>query len=143
MALKSEVILLTHRLKKSENLTKSEQFQTYQLYIKISHDLFLTIGQLGQFCFPAGLYIYTGSAKRSMDKRLTRHLAPNKKLRWHIDYLLNNPCAKIIDIKKYKATECQVNAGTNGRIIVPGFGASDCRAGCGSHLKYCSLQQEC
>lgn len=113
--------------------------QTYQLHIKISADLHITIGRLGQFYFPAGRYIYTGSAKRSMENRLERHRAKDKTLRWHIDYLLNHPDVEIVDIQKFKASECEMNARIHGRIIVPGFGASDCRAGCGSHLKYAGI----
>jgi len=32
--------------------------------------------------------------------------------------------------------ECLLNQRASGEIIVPGFGASDCRAHCGSHLRY-------
>ena len=41
----------------------------------------------------------------------------------------------IEEVKKYKASECQVNQKTKGAIAVKKFGASDCIAGCGSHLK--------
>jgi Uri superfamily endonuclease len=32
--------------------------------------------------------------------------------------------------------ECRLNQASGGQVLVRGFGASDCRAGCGAHLKY-------
>ncbi len=112
------------------------QHQTYQLYINVKRNISVQIGRLGMFEFPAGLYVYTGSARRGMDNRLARHRSKEKKLRWHIDYLLNHPAASIIKIVKFVEPECEINSKTDGRILVPGFGAGDCRANCGSHLKY-------
>jgi len=96
----------------------------------------LTIGRLGTFVFPAGEYVYTGSARRNMAARIRRHLSPHKVLRWHIDYLLAAPEAHIRDVRTCDVPECLLNQQVKGRTPVPGFGASDCRAGCGSHLKY-------
>ena len=109
--------------------------QTYQLFIHVKYNITVEIGRLGTFDFPAGFYVYTGSAKRGMENRLARHLSTEKKLRWHIDYVLNHPDVSIHKIEKFVEPECQVNAQTDGEILVPGFGASDCRAACGSHLK--------
>jgi Uri superfamily endonuclease len=110
--------------------------QTYQLYIFIKQRSTIEIGRLGTFDFPAGFYIYTGSAKRGMHKRLARHQSKHKKSHWHIDYLLQHPAASIIKKKKYAELECFVNQKTEGEILVPGFGASDCTAHCASHLKF-------
>ncbi|NIP72444.1 MAG: DUF123 domain-containing protein, partial [Gammaproteobacteria bacterium] len=68
--------------------------------------------------------------------RLRRHLARGKTLRWHIDYLLAAPAAQVVDVAVFDEEECAVNAATPGRVPVPGFGAGDCRTGCGAHLKY-------
>ncbi len=38
--------------------------------------------------------------------------------------------------------ECAVNKKISGKIIVPRFGATDCRNGCGSHLKFISASPE-
>jgi Uri superfamily endonuclease len=111
------------------------QPQTYQLYIHVKNNITIEIGRLGTFDFPAGFYIYTGSAKRGMDNRLARHLSKEKKLRWHIDYLLNHPDVSISKIEKFMQPECEINSQTEGHILVPGFGAGDCGAACGSHLK--------
>lgn len=109
---------------------------TYQLLIEVARPVRATIGRLGQFVFPAGRYIYTGSARRSIEARIMRHLRSEKTLRWHIDYLLMAPGVHIAGVRRYVDDECAINHATPGHTLVPGFGASDCRAGCGSHLKY-------
>ena len=86
--------------------------------------------------FPIGSYVYTGSAKKNIDKRIERHLSKKKNLHWHIDYLLNSDAVKIIDTKKSEMTECVLNKKTNGTIIIHGFGSSDCNLNCKSHLKF-------
>ena len=110
--------------------------QSYQLLIKVTKDIDLKVGKLGRFIFPLGSYVYTGSAKTNIDKRIERHLCKEKKLHWHIDYLLNNDAVKIIDTKKSEMIECSLNKKTYGTIIIKGFGSSDCNLCCGSHLKY-------
>ena len=102
----------------------------------MTKDIDLKVGKLGSFIFPIGSYVYTGSAKTNLDKRIERHLSKKKKLHWHIDYLLNNDAVQIIYIKKSEMIECYLNIKTNGTIIVKGFGTSDCNLRCGSHLKY-------
>jgi Uri superfamily endonuclease len=93
------------------------------------------VGQLGGFDFPAGLYSYTGSALRNFEARVARHLSGAKKMHWHIDYLLAAPGVCVREVRRYDEAECSVNQWTIGAITVAGFGSSDCRSGCGSHLK--------
>lgn len=95
----------------------------------------MRIGRLGVFDFPAGSYVYTGSALRNFEARVRRHCSMDKKLHWHIDYLLAAPGVRVRDVLRYDEPECLVNQRTAGEIPVPGLGASDCRQGCGSHLK--------
>jgi Uri superfamily endonuclease len=109
--------------------------QSYQLVIQLDEAATLTVGRLGSFTFPAGRYVYTGSARRNMEARIRRHLSQTKRLRWHIDYLLAHRRARVVDVIRSNEPECALNRRTTGRIVAPGFGASDCRAGCGSHLK--------
>lgn len=109
---------------------------TYQLLIELPRPLRLRIGRLGSYAFPAGRYVYTGSARRNFEQRIARHLRREKTLRWHIDWLLAAPGVRVIDVTRHNESECAVNRATAGVIPVPGFGASDCRAGCGSHLKF-------
>lgn len=110
--------------------------RTYQLDIEIPHPITVQVGRLGRFDFPAGHYRYTGSARQALVARVRRHLSNKKKLRWHIDYLLKAKSARVVAVNLSAEPECVCNRRVAGSIIVPGFGASDCRAGCGSHLKF-------
>lgn len=107
--------------------------------MRVDKSVSVTVGKLGSFDLPAGRYVYSGSAKRNIAARLARHLSPTKKVKWHIDYLLAHPEVKIIGIRLSEEDECEINQNTPGRVIVPGFGATDCRKSCGSHLKYLGL----
>lgn len=109
---------------------------TYQLQIEVAQPVRIAVGRLGTFLFPAGLYVYTGSARRNIEARIARHLSKKKTLRWHIDYLLASPKAKVVSVKRSSQAECDLNQKVRGEVLVPGFGASDCRNGCGSHLQY-------
>ncbi len=109
--------------------------QTYQLLIELRAPVRVRIGRLGSFDFPAGCYVYTGSALRNFEARVSRHLSTSKKMHWHIDYLLAAPGVSVREVRRYGEAECFVNQRTAGAVEVPGFGSSDCRAGCGSHLK--------
>ena len=113
-----------------------EKARTYQLHIRLERGRDIVVGRLGRFRFEAGHYLYTGSATRNMRTRLLRHLSGNKTLHWHIDYLLADESAAITGISLASELECIVNQSVKAVISVPGFGASDCRAGCGAHLKY-------
>ncbi|MCO7026140.1 GIY-YIG nuclease family protein [Tetragenococcus halophilus] len=98
----------------------------------------IQIGKLGHFAFEKGYYVYVGSAKRNISSRVNRHIAVEKKQRWHLDYL--RPFLKIEEVQTYsgKDGECQLFAGlrerNNGSIPAKGFGSSDCK--CVSHLFY-------
>jgi Uri superfamily endonuclease len=109
---------------------------TYQLHIHVPRPLRIAVGRLGSFDFPAGDYVYTGSAKRNFQARVDRHLRKEKALRWHIDHLLAAPGVTATLLHRSESSECALNQITGGKVLVPGFGASDCRRGCGSHLKY-------
>ena len=112
--------------------------QSYQLHIHLNENIEIEIGKLGKFTFPMGNYIYTGSAKKNIDERIKRHQSSSsdKKLHWHIDYLLNDKNAKITEVQKFDKEECALNQKTCGEIIIAGFGSSDCKNKCKSHLKY-------
>jgi Uri superfamily endonuclease len=109
---------------------------SYQLNIVLVKPVRLSIGQFGIYDFPAGHYIYTGSAKRNIEARIARHLRLDKKLKWHIDYLLASPHASVTKTTRFVQPECELNQTTVGKVLIAGFGASDCCAGCGSHLKH-------
>jgi Uri superfamily endonuclease len=113
----------------------------YQLYIRVNRKVRLKIGALGSFIFPTGIYVYTGSAMKNLTQRVERHKSKtNKKIRWHIDYLLASPAVEIIDVKIYYSKlsrECYYNQKIlkmkNAFIPAPGFGSSDCKD-CPAHL---------
>ena len=109
--------------------------RTYQLFIEVKASVRVSVGRLGTYDFPAGRYVYTGSALRNFEARITRHLSSSKKMHWHIDYLLAAAGVHVLEVRRSVEEECAVNRSTRGTIPVPGFGASDCRTGCGSHLK--------
>jgi Uri superfamily endonuclease len=110
--------------------------RSYQLHILVKKPVVITIGKLGPCEFPAGVYVYTGSGKRNIQARVSRHLSRPKKLRWHIDYLLSHSEVHVTGVTSSEEAECTLNRKTSGEILVPRFGATDCRNGCGSHLKY-------
>jgi len=113
---------------------------SYALVLLLSADSDLTIGKLGKFSFRSGCYIYFGSALNSLEGRLNRHLRPDKKLHWHIDYLSRS--ARIVQVwwtQSETRQECvwSRSAMNHPGAIAPirGFGSSDCRH-CVSHLIY-------
>ena len=88
--------------------------------------------------FQKGFYVYIGSAMNSLIPRLNRHLSNEKKMHWHIDYLLKSPDCHIRDILfniSDEKIECDLarTISKDGEEI-PGFGCSDCS--CNSHLIY-------
>ncbi len=119
------------------SLTKPDNvYISYQLYFQLKLQKSVRVGKTGRYIFPAGSYVYTGSAIRNIRKRVIRHISGRKKLHWHIDYLLSTPGVHLSKIVLSEMRECELNSRTRGVIAVPGFGATDCVAGCGSHLKY-------
>jgi Uri superfamily endonuclease len=108
---------------------------SYQLHIDVPRLVRCTVGRFGVMEFPTGRYVYTGSARRGLEARIARHLSSRKTLRWHIDHLLAAPGVVVVGVVRSQCPECALNRLVRGSTPVPGFGASDCRAGCGAHLK--------
>jgi Uri superfamily endonuclease len=114
---------------------------SYVLIVKLEEAKNIEIGRLGVFLFPRGYYAYTGSAMNGISQRVRRHISQKKKLRWHIDYLLSyGKVEEAIILGSEAKIECGINqmvkALLKGRIIAPGFGSSDCKEKCGSHLLF-------
>jgi Uri superfamily endonuclease len=108
----------------------------YALVINLSDDAFLKVGALGETRFEKGTYVYVGSAQTSLELRVKRHLKREKKLFWHIDYLLHNSAAtveRVFVMAGGKEVECVVaeKLWKFGKQVA-GFGCSDCN--CNSHL---------
>ena len=101
--------------------------KTYVLVMLNNRSISLRIGR-GLFCiFPEGIYIYIGSGKKNLKKRILRHLSDKKKLHWHIDYFLTS--AKIIDVyvggKEEKELVSIILKEKDLKIPCKGFGATD------------------
>lgn len=107
---------------------------SYILIIRLPEEKTIAVGRLGAVLFPRGNYAYAGSALGGLKQRLDRHLRAEKKLHWHIDYLLEKAdIEEIITCESRERTECTIADALGERFeAVPGFGASDCR--CRSHL---------
>jgi len=110
----------------------SKKKGVYTLVILLAAHKDISIGRLGTHQLPEGCYLYTGSAlgkgALSLEGRISRHLRTTKKKKWHIDYLLAD------DETEVRAV---IAAGMlKAKIVMRGFGSSDCRKGCGSHLLY-------
>ena len=119
----------------------------YVLLLLVSREVTLTVGKLGKQRFPRGYYFYTGSAlgkgATSLKHRIARHLRKEKRKFWHIDYLLadeNVSVEAVIAAETNENMECKTNQHLKtimgAEVPVKGFGASDCRKNCGSHLLY-------
>jgi len=112
----------------------------YVLVMQLTRPASLTIGRLGKFDFQTGFYLYVGSALSGFAGRINRHLKKNKKLRWHVDYLLEAADLLWIDLFETESSkaECtlsgKVAALPGAKVPCPGFGASDCS--CRTHLYY-------
>lgn len=112
---------------------------TYALILALEREATIAVGKLGEFVFPSGYYIYVGSARGGLYPRVKRHLKGEKRLRWHIDYLLQH--ARAMEVWYALSDESQeciwaraAMKMPQGKILVPGFGSSDCR--CPAHLIY-------
>lgn len=107
---------------------------SYLLVIRLARPALIRVGAKGTFEFPAGWYLYAGSAKRGLHARIERHLRRKKRMRWHIDYLLRRAVVRgvlaIGDRRECDLARALLDRG--GRVIVSRFGSSDCR--CPSHL---------
>ena len=119
----------------------------YTLIMFLSKETRLNVGKLGFCKFPRGYYAYTGSAlgmgASGLRGRVSRHYRRDKKNFWHIDFLLaneNTTLTSVVAAQTSKKLECEINHFIKeiggAEIPVPGFGASDCRKNCGSHLLY-------
>ncbi|MCF8029545.1 MAG: GIY-YIG nuclease family protein [Desulfohalobiaceae bacterium] len=108
----------------------------YALRIRLRRPVLLAAGALPSCRLSGGTYWYIGSAQRNLGRRLSRHLRNNKRLHWHIDYLLARAETEVVALYTKladKCKECETAwvlslCGTP----VPYFGSSDCR--CRSHL---------
>jgi len=107
---------------------------SYVLLIQLTEEQTITTGRLKATYFPGGCYAYVGSAMSGFKARLNRHLRSDKKLHWHIDYLLEKAAiSEIILCETEDRIECAIAQALSCQFdSIPGFGSSDCS--CRSHL---------
>lgn len=103
------------------------------MHLPVAKDL--VIGSKGIMHFEPGYYMYVGSAKANLSKRIERHKRKRKKMHWHLDYFRSH-CEIIaaVPIRTADDLECPLAQAVQGvaQWSVPGFGCSDCD--CTSHL---------
>lgn len=129
---------------------------TYALFLHLPESRQLPVGGLGELFFPAGEYVYLGSAfgPGGLRARLGRHLRGDGTPHWHIDYLrklaqASGHCYVIADQEVQRPPKLSQGPGreklecrwsqalaalTAASIPAPGFGASDCTSRCPAHL---------
>ncbi|HIP89491.1 MAG TPA: DUF123 domain-containing protein [Thermococcus paralvinellae] len=82
-----------------------------------------------EFPLKAGYYVYVGSAMNSLEKRVERHFKKDKKLHWHIDFLLRESellRAYLIPSNEKIEEKLSREVSKFGKPV-GGFGASDLR----------------
>ncbi len=98
----------------------------YLLIIEIGRDTVVRT-KAREFHLRPGYYVYVGSAMNSLEGRVRRHMSGNKKLHWHVDYLLErSKLLEAILIPSDERIEERLSEAVS-RLgeAVEGFGASD------------------
>ena len=108
----------------------------YILLLRLTERSEIRIGRLGTIQFDSGYYAYIGSAMAGLKQRVLRHLRKEKKLHWHIDFLLEKALIEnIIVCQSMERNECDIAGEIAKRYrVINGFGSSDCK--CPGHLFY-------
>jgi len=108
---------------------------SYLLLLRLPEETTADVGSLGKVHFRSGYYIYIGSAKKNLSKRIERHKRLRKKLFWHIDHLREIADFHVaLPIRTQDALECEIAAAIKkvAEWEITRFGSSDCS--CDSHL---------
>ncbi|TFH10622.1 MAG: GIY-YIG nuclease family protein [Candidatus Thorarchaeota archaeon] len=116
----------------------------YTLIIDLDEDLSFRLRSLGNLTFEKGTWLYVGSAmgkgSTSLENRIRRHFRSEKTTHWHIDHLLKTGLKIRAAIWSESSVhiECDIAKSIgqiNGNEPGPkGFGASDCKQKCWTHL---------
>jgi Uri superfamily endonuclease len=137
----------THSNSSTANPHLPDTLGSYALLLWLERPRLLKIGRLGTAWFPPGMYAYLGSAlgPGGLKARLGRHLREKTNSHWHIDHL--QQVAQVLGYAYLPAKKSQgrqppqecrwsqaLSALPEANVPLPGFGASDCRAGCPAHL---------
>lgn len=129
------------------DLDKLPDRGSYTLIIRVTTPTRVKMRKFGVLKVSEGYYAYTGSAlglgAASLRRRVARHFKKRKKKHWHIDHLLAKRAVcitAVVAALSNEDNECQI-ANLIGDIEgaatpIMGFGASDCKHTCKSHLTY-------
>ncbi len=117
---------------------KERPVGSYLLVIDLAEEKRIEVGRLGPILFVEGTYVYAGSAKNGLFPRLKRHFSEEKKIHWHIDYLLeeSRPLYALA-FEDLTTTECALGQFVSqfpGSRPINDFGCSDCK--CQTHLNW-------
>ena len=115
--------------------TEAHDQGAYLYMLHLAEDTSILIGALGEVQFPAGFYVYTGSAATNLTQRLARHQRKNKKHHWHIDYLrAKAEHHAALPVRSQDDLECSLaqSLAKLSDFQISNFGCSDCS--CKSHL---------
>ena len=123
----------------------------YALVLQLNSKIDLHIKSLGSLEFKPGILVYVGSAmgtgSTNLRNRIKRHFRKEKTIHWHIDHLLSR-ATLIMAIWSESQTpaECRIAQSlSSSKFFEPtvrGFGSSDCRSGCFTHLfRYIGTQR--
>jgi Uri superfamily endonuclease len=99
---------------------------SYFLVIKLENEKTIRT-KAREFPLQAGYYVYVGSAMNSLEKRVARHFSREKKLHWHVDYLLKEAellRAYLVPSDKRLEENLSLEVSKYGEPI-HGFGAGD------------------
>jgi len=116
---------------------------TYTIVVRCERASYCIFGKLGRASLRKGYYLYTGSALGrgavSLERRLERHMKPQKRLRWHVDYLTSRPYCNVtgaVYVVSDRRLECKANSSLSKELdvspVLLKIGASDCK--CNGHL---------
>lgn len=120
---------------KASNSLLPSALGAYVLLIPLENPEAIEVGRLGTIDFPTGWYAYVGSALNGLCARVGRHVRRRKKLRWHVDYLLQKAqLSEVVWAPSDERLECRIASALRrqGLPSTKNFGASDCK--CPSHL---------
>lgn len=123
----------------------------YVLIIDLLENISFQLKSLGPVSFEKGTWIYIGSAmgngSTSLENRIRRHFRKEKTIHWHIDHLLKSGSKIRCSIwsESPESVECDISKSIERMEHTfpgpKGFGASDCKNKCFTHLYYSKIEK--